>query len=102
MTIDIIVTKTLHLERTSEADSVPAIWACAEIQRQLNTLTPDQRQTAMLQGWTHARIDYQYERDQLEVAQARMLALVSDLRQQAAKGHVTRDEFEAALAAVGL
>ena len=52
MPIERITTKTLHLERTSEADKVPARWAIAEQQRQFDLLTKEQQDGALLCGWT--------------------------------------------------
>ena len=102
MTIERITTKTAHLERTSEADKVPAEWAIAEIRRHLDGLTVDERKTAMLCGWTHAKLEYQHERDPLEMAQDRLTMLREGILAGSSRGEMTRDELLALLAAAGV
>lgn len=78
--IDQLVQRTTHLERTSEADQVPAAWAVAEIQRKLDAMPIDERTSAMLNGWRDNSISSTYRRTDLEVAQERAAVLASGIR----------------------
>ena len=98
--IEQIVTRTAHLERTSESDSVPAEWAAAEIRRALASIPPESRSSAMVCGWRNARIDYQHRRTDLEVAQERAALLVQALRLYAATG-MTSEQIEALIEQAG-
>lgn len=100
MPIDIITTKTTHLERTSEADQVPAEWASAEIRRALASIPPEARSSAMFTGWRDSRIDWQHRRTDLEVAQERAAVLLQALQVNAAAG-MTREQIEELIARVG-
>ncbi|MGL4557591.1 MAG: hypothetical protein ACRCV5_08820 [Afipia sp.] len=97
--MDTIVTKTVHLERTSEADSVPVEWARGELARVLKALPQDEQSTAMLVGWRGLSVQYRHRRTDLEVAQDRLALLLQGLRTGAASG-MTREQIEALIAQV--
>lgn len=99
MAIDQVISKTLHLQRTSEDDAVPALWAAGEIERVLGPLTPEQRQSAVLVGWRSNRIEYQHRMSDVEYATARRLELMAAVREAIADGVLTEQE-RAALAAL--
>ena len=86
---------TKHLERTSEADRVPATWAAAEIMRVVNALPAAERDSAMLTGWAGASIVYTHRRTDLEVAQDRLALLMSTLRMGEASGLTSEQIAEA-------
>lgn len=75
-----LTTKTAHLQRTSEAEQVPAAWAVAEVSRVLDALPAAERDSAMLTGWAGASIVYTHRRSDLEVAQERAAMLARELR----------------------
>lgn len=104
MPIERITTKTLHLERTSEADKVPARWAIAEQQRQFDLLTKEQQDGAVFCGWTGNRIEYQHRLTDVEYERAGKEQLAALIQQFMADGVLTADEatalVQAAAAAV--
>lgn len=100
--VEQIVTLTVHLQRTSEADEVPAVWALGELQAKLAAMPAEQRATVMLQGWRGAKLTYPHRRSDLEVAQARAALLAQGLRLGLDRGGLSRDEMEALLKAAGL
>lgn len=89
------VTRTAHLERTSEADAVPAVWAVAEINRVLAALPATERDSAMLTGWRGASVVYTHRRTDLEVTQDRLALLLSTLRMGEASGLTSEQIAEA-------
>lgn len=93
-----IVTRVVHLERTSEADAVPAQWAVAEINRKLLAIPEVSRASAMLTGWRGAAIEYQHKRTELEVAQDRLALVVGVLRGKT--DGMSGDEIKALLEAL--
>lgn len=97
---DRIITRTLHLQRTSETDEVPVEWARSEITRVLGPLTADERATAVLRGWRGVSVAYQHRRSDLEVTQDRLALLLQGLRTGAATG-LTREQIEALIAQAG-
>lgn len=94
------VTRTVHLERTSEADQVPAAWAAAEITRALASLSATERESAMLTGWRDSAVLYVHRRTDLEVAQDRLAVLLSALRMGEASG-LTSEQIAEALKQAG-
>ena len=92
-------TKTLHLQRTSEANIVPADWGRAEIDRVLSTLSKDQRADAVIVGWRGLSVQYPHRMSDVEYAQARRDALAQIVKDALADGVVTVDEMAALLAA---
>lgn len=97
--IEQIVTKTAHLERTSDTDVVPARWAAAEISRIVSQLPLAEQDSAVLTGWRGARIEYQHRRSDLEVAHDRLAILMQALQVNAASG-MTREQIEELLTRV--
>lgn len=97
--IEPIVTKTVHLERTSETDSVPVEWARGELARALNQIG-DGKSTAMLVGWRGLSVQYKHRRTDLEVTQDRLALLLQGLRTGAVAG-MTREQIEALIAQAG-
>lgn len=89
------MTRTAHLNRTSEDDQVPAAWAVAEITRALAALPTTERDSAMLTGWRGASIVYTHRRTDLEVAQDRLALLLSTLRIGEASGLTSEQIAEA-------
>lgn len=89
------ITRTAHLQRTSEADQVPAAWAAAEIERVISGLPAAERDSAMLTGWSRASIVYTHRRTDLEVAQDRLALLMTTLRQGQASGLTSEQIAEA-------
>lgn len=98
--IEQLTTKTAHLNRTSEADAVPAAWAVAEISRVLASLPTTERDSAMLTGWRGASVTYTHRRTDLEVAQDRLALLLSTLRMGEASG-LTSEQITEALKQAG-
>lgn len=99
MSFDVLVQRTAHLERTSDANQVPAAWAVAEINRALAALPPEERASAMFNGWRDSSITYTHRRSDLEVSQERLALLVSTLRRGEAAG-LTSEQIAQALRAV--
>lgn len=99
--MDTIITKTVHLDRTSETDQVPAAWAVAQIQRQLGTIPSIERDSAMLHGWRGAKLTHQHQRDPLEVERERVEILRRGLA-AANRDGLTVDQVAALLRSAGL
>ncbi len=97
--MDQITTRTIHLERTSEEDKVPARWAAAQIEFALAPLTEEQRDQAVITNWRGASIEYQHRLSDLELAQARAQAMADDLRNAPA---AVRDWAARVLARAGM
>lgn len=94
------VNLTAHLQRTSETNSVPAAWALAELSRVIAKIPEASRDSATLIGWNGLRVDYTHRRTDLEVAQAKLAALMSTLR-LAESGGLTPDQITEALKQAG-
>lgn len=75
-----ITTRIIHLQRTSETDQVPVVWAIAELQSKIVPLPPDERSEAMLCGWRDTRIEHPHRLSDLEYAQAQRATLANGLR----------------------
>lgn len=91
--VDRITTRTLHLQRTSEANKVPAEWARAEIARVLGSLSAEQRSAAVIVGWAGCSLEYQHAMTDLEYERALREQLAADVRLAIADGVITPDEL---------
>lgn len=98
--METVITKLVHLERTSETDEVPALWAVGQIERQLKAIPEGERASAVLTGWRGARLQYRHERSPLEVAEDRLQILTRGLT--STRDGLTVDQITALLRAAGL
>lgn len=102
MPIEQITEKTIHLERTSESDSEPAVWVIAQIQSKLEALPREVRPQVLFHGWRDSTLSYPDRMTDLELAQARNALLVQRLQAGLARGSLSADEITAALVDAGL
>lgn len=91
--VDRVTTRTLHLQRTSETNSVPLEWARSEMARAAGPLTAEQRSAAVLVGWTGCSVQYPHAMSDLEYERALRDELAESVRRAIADGVITADEL---------
>lgn len=91
--VDRVTNRTLHLQRTSETNSVPLEWARAEMARVAGPLTSEQRAAAVLVGWSGCSVQYPHAMTDVEYERALRDELAERVRRAVADGVITADEL---------